>query len=281
MSVKIQHFEPLAEDERLAYLQAMDIPVWVLREEPLNEDLVDEECTPEQSIESEQQAASSQNPNSEPELTQQITEEPLVEETNQVEIPALEPSEQEISYVANCFLKMVNWQSKSNADKSLLIICRHQIDQPAQSFARPNGPSQFMSDYIQAINELIIHENFEIQVQLAHLTEAGLGNDNQPLQKTLNEINPDLILLLGEESIKLLFNSQQDVAQLRGKLKNIGLLKKNNDQQIEKLSEIESDQQVNPKILVSYHPYTLIENPPLKKLALEDLSLLIKVLKNG
>ena len=44
------------------------------------------------------------------------------------------------------FIKMVNWQIGGEGSESILLLCRHHKDQPAQSFASPVGPSQFMQD---------------------------------------------------------------------------------------------------------------------------------------
>ena len=69
------------------------------------------------------------------------------ESNNQPQLSSEETTSQEVS--TSHYLKMVNWTStvlsEENAS-SLLIICRHQVDQPANSFARSNSPSQFMMD---------------------------------------------------------------------------------------------------------------------------------------
>ncbi len=158
------------------------------------------------------------------------------------------------------YLKLVSWTNqtiKEENSKSILIICRHQIDQPANSFARANSPSQFMLDYINALIGLLPELSFELKIQLAHLSEAGLGKDSSPMDEVLGDCRPDMVLLLGDETVAHLLNKQADVANLRGRL-------------------VELEQ--NYQALVSYHPFSMIENPALKSLALEDLSNLINYL---
>ncbi len=156
----------------------------------------------------------------------------------------------------NKFLKLVNWTNqtiKEENSKKLLIICRHQIDQPASSFARPNSPSQFMLDYINALSGFIQEQTFELNISMAHLSEAGLSKDSVPMADILQQQSPDLILILGDETVSHLLDKQANVASLRGQL-------------------VELEQQ--NKAIVSYHPFSMIENPSLKSLALEDLSIL-------
>ena len=101
-------------------------------------------------------------------------------------------------------------------------------------------------------------------MQLAHLTEAGLGSDAQPMPETVAKLAPDLILMLGDKSVHHLLSSESDVAENRGKLLDIKHLSGHS----------------SCKAIVSYHPFTLIKNPPLKKLALEDLGFVVNVIKN-
>ena len=145
------------------------------------------------------------------------------------------------------------------AVKKVMIICRHQIDQPANSFARMNGPSQFMTDYIAALNALLDNSDTQVSIQLAHLSAAGLSADSQPLSEVLSDCQPDLILALGEETINQLFGEELSVASARGKLNSI---------------------EERYKVLSSYHPFSLIKNPSLKRLALEDLVLISQLLTN-
>ncbi|TQV71457.1 hypothetical protein FLL45_20085 [Aliikangiella marina] len=149
------------------------------------------------------------------------------------------------------FVKIVPWQSGAPSNDSLLIICRHQVDQPAQSFARPSSPSQFMMDYIAALQSLR-DEDDPCFVRLGHLSQAGLGKDCVSFDTVLTDINPKVTLILGEETVAELFDSQTKVADVRGK----------------KLSLPDGR-----PCIVSYHPYSLIKNPQLKPLALEDLKL--------
>jgi|GEM_PF-2175161 len=305
MNQTINSFSPLTEAERLAYLDAMDITVWVPRDqpEPLNEEAPVAEFVESQVVtESNEEPVTTTSvyPNSNfepaPELkpkgeaasVEQLAEELAIEKQvneNQLEqAQSVENKTVESKHTERSkrFLKMINWRSapQSKANKKLLVICRHHKDQPAHSFARPHSPSQFMLDYINTINGLLesvnsnsssnSSKNFnhsdvdksELQIQMAHLTEAGLGNDDLPMSQVVDEIKPDLILLLGDESISHLFNTNSQVAEFRGKLHDLS----------DNLTTAQC------KAVISYHPYSLIMNPALKKLALEDLSLLVNIL---
>jgi hypothetical protein len=153
------------------------------------------------------------------------------------------------------FLKQVSWSnrvlSEENA-KSIMIICRHQVDQPANSFARINSPSQFMMDFINALNHFVANDNFELKIQLAHLSAAGLSEDSVPLSHAINSTRPELMIILGDETVNHLLGDSMEVATCRGQIHQI---------------------EDGTKVLVSYHPFSLIENPSLKRLAYEDLNL--------
>lgn len=150
------------------------------------------------------------------------------------------------------YLNMINWQKGMEGGSKVLLICRHDKDQPAQSFARKNSPSEFMQDLIRAFEAILSTMNKETSFHLAHYTEAGLGENCQPMGQQLNSLKPDLIILLGEESVKQAFGDSVDVARLRGKKQLLG-------------------DQFNS--IVTYHPFELINNPALKKLAMQDLLL--------
>lgn len=293
---------PLKAHERMAYLQAMDVTIW----EPRSNSLVGSRLTDEQGFESESEnelyslsasgeaglesvhdsSATTEFEQSGSQILSTIssnvdslqgTETPadssqsiaistseedvyLPTDRQEIEIDSQAGSVQNksIENNHNRFLKMVNWKSTNGEAKRLLVICRHQPDQPAQSFAQPGSPSGFMRDYLKALDAFFSNHEGALQVSLAHLTEAGIGSDNEPMSLKLEQLKPDLILLLGDEGVRSLFDSTEQVASFRGRLHQLGEL----------------------SVLVSYHPYTLIKNPPLKKLAQEDLSLLVKVLSN-
>ncbi|WP_196138443.1 hypothetical protein [Aliikangiella sp. G2MR2-5] len=152
------------------------------------------------------------------------------------------------------YLKLVNWKGGDFAGKSVMVLCRHDTEQPAQSFARPHGPSQFMSDYLDAFKGMLVNQ--EVQFSMGHLAEAGLGENSVLLSDSLSELNPDLVLLLGDEAVKLLLGEQQSLAEYRGRVIQLA--------------------DTFPTI-ISYHPYSLISEPSLKRLAYEDLKLAAKV----
>jgi len=170
-----------------------------------------------------------------------------------VEIKPKENPEQVKNIHTKAYLKLVAWENqnlKKESAKNLLIICRHQIDQPANSFATQNSPSQFMLDYINALEFFVQKYSFGLNIKMAHLSEAGLGKDAVPMDNVLENLQPDIILLLGDETTSHLFGKQVEVASLRGQFVDL-----------------------NPKYkaVVSYHPYSLIKNSSLKSLALDDL----------
>jgi len=252
----------LDEETRFAYLQAMGIDCWELKSEP------------QSNLKSESQATGEEKPET---LAKEIFDRETLERENteaealtQVDKPVTNAAQEKesVKIVENnqtnnilqqyntgstAFLKLVSWTNqnlKEENAKTLLIICRHQIDQPANSFATPTAPSQFMLDYINALQSFIEEQSFGINIRLAHLSEAGLGKEAVPMDNILQNIQPDVALLLGDETISHLFDSQVSIASLRGQLVDLDL---------------------NYKAFVSYHPFSLIENPSIKSLALDDL----------
>lgn len=159
-------------------------------------------------------------------------------------------------------IKLLSWSNQNLKDegaKKLLILCRHQVDQPANSFARSNEPSQFMQDYINSLLALVEEQPFGVQVQLAHLTQAGLGSKNLSLKSFLENAKIDLVLVLGDETIKQLSHSQIETAKLRSRFISLG----------------------NQKAIVSYHPFSMIKNSSLKPLAMEDINLIAHYLSSN
>jgi len=271
MNQSEQTFSSLSEDERLNYLRLMEVPVWVRRANsesfpgvlPKLADKVVSKC------DTELVAPLESNPAVKPASTIDTPaadgEELSLAETLPVEKPESIASTDARLSEASQFLKLVNWNSNSQADlntrsaavsnKKLLIVCRHQKDQPAQSFASVNSPSQFMRDYLSAVEQLTPADSVILETSLAHLTEAGLSQACRTLAESLTELQPNLILLLGDESVRHLLGNDRSVADSRGKCHSFR----------------------GYQLVVSYHPFTLIENPQLKKLALEDVRLLISL----
>ena len=265
----------MTEAMRFAYLQAMDVDCWLPKSDLLaiEENLGDKIALTHEDKDTIERQLTKQLSNEPPGsdgLTDEVKKQPALEKAAQAEqanaaidSKALSPIEGlsksnniavENKAKISSYLKMVGWTNQNIRQencKKLLIICRHQIDQPANSFARQNSPSQFMLDYINALLGLVQGPSFELKIQLAHLSEAGLSNDSIPMEDVLGDCQPDLILLLGDETAAHLLDKQTNVASLRGRLVD---LKKNH------------------KALVSYHPFSMIKNPGLKSLALDDLS---------
>lgn len=259
MNQKSVEFEPLSEAQRLAYLQAMAVPLWVPR------DSVDLEQTDVEPVIAEQADVQVKPvepvlPSSQPESVRQ--------EPKQVDVVSSESASDSIAenHIDSAdrqknqsfagYLKVVAWRSNPAAERKMLVICRHHKDQPAQSFARANSPSLFMADYLRSLDTYLADAGIDLQVQLAHLAEAGIAADSLPMTQKLVEFEPEIILLLGEEGVSHLFGADAQLAELRGQIKQVN----------------------NIQTVVSYHPYSLIKNPALKKLALEDLKLLVNIL---
>ncbi|MCW9016680.1 MAG: hypothetical protein OQJ89_06940, partial [Kangiellaceae bacterium] len=264
-------FQPLSESERFAYLKAMGVTLWIPREEA--ESLAESDAKiasqtkpqaiiERESIPAEQKGAAKDVSD----LTSQVLSATIQSDAEnksvakediavrrdlssqnsherQDKIPAstqvdsktkpLKPNKA----ASAGFLKVVNWSSGNEHAPLLLIICRHDPDQPAQSFARPNMPSQFMVDYVRAIQEYLSAAKLDFRIQLAHLTEAGLGENNLPIESVVEKQSPKLILVLGDEGVAHLLGSEQNVSVNRGK-------------QLTILEQVQA--------LVSYHPFTLI-----------------------
>jgi hypothetical protein len=315
-------FEPLEEEQRLAYLKAMGIVNWVPKSE-LNtstnevqkntklESSLAMNAEPRQPVEIEESKTSSvldsiiepslvtgrdqaeqgqqstEHPNldnssassaavadcppakveestsSNPEQskTEQAKTEKTPEEANFSHLEqnqkasenSVTKSDGALCFSTSQYLKMVNWQHEASNHtnaRQLLIVCRHQIDQPASSFAKRNSPSQFMLDYINALLNLLHRSPIDLSISLGHLSEAGLSSDSIKMDQILESSKPDLVLVLGDETVNQLANRVSDVAQLRGRTIVLG---------------------DKHRALVSYHPFSLIENPSLKSLAMNDL----------
>ena len=279
--MKLSAFNELSEALRYEYLQAMGITQWVPRaEEAENEEAFASQVVAEKS-EAALKPASAEGEMSAAlesiisEATQKENQ-PQVETRNDASLPV--SSESEISSIQNTdrnfasseqsaaaktsaakhYLKVVSWGETHDGEQTVMIICRHQKDQPAQSFARANSPSQFMLDYIQAFKEILGDSYASPRMHLSHLSQAGLGQDCQQMEEVMARVTPNCVLLLGDETVAELLGPEANVANQRG--------------QRLFLSE-------TTPTLVSYHPFSLIENPQLKPLALEDLKLLGSVLK--
>ena len=299
--------EPLTEAQRFAYLKAMDVSLWILREDSVegfseqtpSSEASNEEVSPaERQADSQAHEAIENHPaqrsaisGSQFETGSEVDSESKRETGSQVETSAdkaaleealsselqVEPaasstaesidsplvgsnaSQSADGKVIPHFVKMVPWQSGAPSNDSLLIVCRHQVDQPAQSFARPSSPSQFMMDYISALQTFRDTDD-PCHVQLGHLSQAGLGKDCSPLEKVFSDYKPKVTLILGEETVKELFGDKANVADLRGKKVDL------------------SDGRA---CIISYHPYSLIKNPQLKPLALDDLKLVKALLEQN
>jgi len=281
---KVQLNEHIDELTRLAYLDAMGVTTWV----PKNDLTIGKDTQPEELSQpkTEEQVVLLSDSNVES-IKLEMVKQPEVEshshssegsklsvepEENDREPQVFNSAAQNSHQIttekteiieggaSKHFLKLVNWAnpvlSESTA-KTLLIICRHQVDQPANSFARVNGPSQFMMDYINTLSSLAEGKSDEYRIQLAHLSAAGLSEECVPLSKVMETTAPELVLILGEDTVDHLLDVKSSVADLRGQLNKI-------EQRYQSLA--------------SYHPFSLIQNPSLKRLAYEDLVLVSDIL---
>ena len=180
MTQALNLFQPLTDEMRHAYLQAMDITHWVPKDQLAISVIpsFESESIQEQSDNSQPQNQIQVNQtvhdeHAEDRVLVQVQPENIADgvETVIEQIKTQETAQQVIveqqapinkSTQINSYLKLVNWKSSVNSGKSLLIICRHDRDQPAQSFAKANTPSQFMNDYLQALNDLLMVNRFRI-----------------------------------------------------------------------------------------------------------------------
>ncbi|MET1255325.1 hypothetical protein [Aliikangiella maris] len=289
MSVQTS-FQPLSDTERLAYLQAMDVPVWVARSEPEIElHLASHTKTySESSFEDGaiNEAKNSLQSSTDSTLLNDCEVEPSYSSHNsKIDVPRINKATTDNTNVhqqstfkdsvsiasaaataaKTHYLKRINWQAGDKDGDSVLIICRHQVDQPANSFAKANMPSRIMQDFVLALIDNAAQSYAAqtgtvqpdspqtLRIELSNLSQAGLGSDCETLESVLTELKPKAVLLLGDETVKELINANLDVVQLRGKMQELP--------------------RVNTPCLVSYHPFDLIKNPALKKLAMEDLYL--------
>jgi len=176
------------------------------------------------------------------------------------------------------YLNLVKWSSakytqivpeqtgsndnNSMIEKNILIICRHKIDQPANSFASKRGPSNFMQDYLKALVEFGLQNNLRISIQLAHLATAGLGESSITIESYFEKQQPDCSLVLGDETVENLIDKSSDVKSIRCRINKLSF-------------------NSNADAIASYHPFDLISNPRLKSLAYEDIQFLINHLSQG
>jgi len=262
----------LSEQDRREYLRAMGIVSWLPKAEPWQAIVANEVVGDEvggskvskneiSSTEIEEKPFKSDNllinePASRFEANSKNTVCPTVEEV-------IKPTKQvdgEAYPAASQFLKLINWSNQStfsSGAKTLLIICRHQVDEPASSFTRSNTPSQFMLDYVNSLTEIAKFKGLDLNIQLAHLSQVGLADGSVSFGAGLEKIQPDLALILGDETVAQFMPQACEVSKLRGK-------------QIALTHKIDA--------CTSYHPYTLIQDPSLKRLAFEDLHLVVACL---
>ena len=283
----------LSESVRLQYLNAMDVTPWVLRKpfaEVVSEiEIVNEinlradtadyvvkdkiENTPvldvNQGDEQLQKKSDTQIETANKENVNLDRRELIIEKE------PVKPKEQDKKTAY--YLKLVKWESDilfqaqasvnglhqntNLKDKTLLIVCRHKVNQPANSFANQQSPSRFMQDYLKIIIELGLQNNLRLNIKLAHLAEAGIGQSTILLETYLEGDKPDLTLALGEESVINLLGISKGLIETRCRL-----------------NKFNSSINTNQNLIVSYHPFDLISNPRLKALAFEDIKFCLNTL---
>ncbi len=281
----------MSEALRLEYLSEMQISSWVLREPFQSSELFAEvddisttkvnTCTEFNKLDTRAKITCGEMPDirleagAKLENKKQISEKEVVEEIDKlvVETGTLNPKAPTLDVVKNTsnqFLNLVSWNcvayteraiaqngmnnSGDIIDKDILIVCRHKINQPANSFANKRGPSHFMQDYLKILVEFGLQNKLRLNIQLAHLAEAGLGESSIKIESFIKENQPDLTYVLGDETVKNLINKSSDVKDVRCRLNKFLL---------------------NANAIVSYHPFDLISNPRLKSLAYEDIQFVI------
>jgi len=248
--------EFLPEQSRREYLQAMGIVTWLPKDQTWQDSISKiesehaTESSPKNVVRSLPKSTSTTMP--EPSNLVFATVQNVSDLPEKIQVVS-ETVDRYVYPAKNQFLKLVNWSHQStisSQSKRLLVICRHKVDEPANSFARATAPSQFMLDYIKSLIELTRSKGTEIEVQLAHLSQIGFADGSLPFAEGLNQSKPDLVLILGDETITQFVPDTTNVSELRGK-------------------QIALSEQLSA--CVSYHPFTLIQDPSLKRLAFEDL----------
>ncbi len=251
-------FAPLSSKQRAEYLKSMGITQWVpkqslaLAKEPFDEQVDRLDQVPEKTEHSDR-AISKMDKQKNTEIKQ---DKPLIENgnTDNEQITQVQTNEW------GGFIKQVKSPLILESKNKLLVLCRHHKDQPAQSFANPHGLSLFMQDYIKSLSYTLQKQAIEAELSLGHLTEAGLGSEHIPFRQHIDQLKPKLTLIMGEEAVKQLIGTNYSVATLRGKKHQI-------------LNELD--------IIATYHPYELITQPALKRLAFEDIHFIASFLKHN
>lgn len=251
----------MTEKLRLEYLSEMQITSWELREPFKLPDLACDVVIDSNSDELNAQAEANDK-------VFELPKEKMADLTSKPEPSKPAPSKVE----KNQYLNLVKWSSAKYTqiipeqtgshdnsrmfEKNILIICRHKIDQPANSFASKRGPSNFMQDYLKTLVEFGLQNNLRINIQLAHLAEAGLGESSITIKSYFEKQPPDFSLVLGDETVENLIDKSSDVKSIRCRLNRLSFT-------------------TNANAIASYHPFDLISNPRLKSLAYEDIQFLI------
>jgi len=260
-TIVIKHIINSTMDERAAetspitwlqYLEAMQVPVWVERSNlPAFMGCI------EQSGESMAEAPSTKPVHSqvaEPEITGEEKSQPVPER-----VPTDATTEDNLTgeTTSPWYFKLVNWRQlkEDNAQGKpvkLIVVCRSSTEQPSASFAGKSGPGWFMSDYLKAL-QACMQPQIHLDIQLAHLSATTINDDRVSVDAHLKTQQPDFIWVMADQAAAQLF-SGAEIAQLR--------------QQV--LSFVGSD----VPCMLSYHPYTLISEPKLKRLVMQDFATL-------
>lgn len=118
-----------------------------------------------------------------------------------------------------------------------------------------------MQDYLKTLVEFGLQINLRINIQLAHLATAGLGESSITIESYFEKQQPDCSLVLGDETVENLIDKSSDVKSIRCRLNKFSF-------------------NANAEAIASYHPFDLISNPRLKSLAYEDIQFLVSHLSH-
>jgi hypothetical protein len=275
----------LSDNLRLEYLSEMQVTSWALRAPFKSADIYHDDFEAIVSINALDEHSKREIRNSKPleALSNMSVDVKVPEDNESVTVNAhastVDNTTQTSSqFESNQFLNLVNWDSaivsentreqnglhdsgelinQEILNKNLLIVCRHQIDQPANSFANKQSPSHFMQDYLKMLIDFGLQNNLRINIQLAHLTQAGLGESSMKIESYFEKKQPDFTLVLGDETVTNLIDKESDVKGIRCRLNKMFF---------------------GANAIASYHPFDLISNPRLKSLAYEDVKFLINTL---
>ncbi|NVK87470.1 MAG: hypothetical protein HWE13_05060 [Gammaproteobacteria bacterium] len=142
----------------------------------------------------------------------------------------------------------------------LLIVCRHQAGQPAESFWLRGQPSKTLRNLVNGLSyccEQAVSPKWLNRVNFAQLAATALSEQTQDTATVLAKVKPRAILVLGAHTANLLTDQENEMSQWQLK----------NWQTPEGIP-----------FVVTYHPYEIFQSPLLKRQVYQDLQRLSHLL---